>query len=131
MNLRLKLRNPAIVAALLVVGVWLAGCKKHDAGANTNSSLQTPNAAPQEVSTVPAPLPTPATPVSIAPPENGNVDATLAELTRELRKTMIRRRLSGSFEEFVAVRNLTVPAPPAGKKYAISKQWRVILVDAK
>jgi hypothetical protein len=42
---------------------------------------------------------------------------------------MIGRKLSGSFEEFVAIRQLDVPPPPSGKKYAISKQWRVILVD--
>jgi len=78
---------------------------------------------------VPQPLPTPTSPQTIVSPSNGNVDDTLTQLTRELHRTMIGRKLSGSFEEFVAIRNLQVPPPPPGKKYAISKQWRVILVD--
>jgi hypothetical protein len=58
------------------------------------------------------------------------VSATLAQLTRELRKTMPRQKLDGSFEQFAALRSdLTIPPPPDGKKYAISKKWKVILVD--
>ena len=72
---------------------------------------------------------TPATPEKIG--NSTNMDATLAELTRELHRTMMGRKLSGSFEEFVKIRNLQVPPPPPGKKYAITKQWRVVLVDAK
>ena len=56
-------------------------------------------------------------------------DANLAQLTRELHRTMVRQKLSGSFEEFAAARSdLTIPPPP-GKKYAISKKWKVIEVD--
>ena len=56
--------------------------------------------------------------------------ATLGQLTRELHRTMVRHQLSGSFEEFAALRSdLTIPEPPAGKKYAISKKWKVVLVD--
>jgi hypothetical protein len=108
------------------------GCGKHDetvalpAPPETNASA---TAAPPAAGIVPGPMATPATPETIAAPANGNIDATLAELTRELRRTMIGRKLSGSFEEFVAIRNLKVPPPPPGKKYAISKQWRVVLVD--
>lgn len=57
------------------------------------------------------------------------MDATLAELTRELHRTMIGRRLNRNFEEFVALRNLQAPPPPPGKKYAIDQRWKVILVD--
>ena len=75
-------------------------------------------------------MPTPETP-KVVGASQADIDALLAELTRELRRTMIGRKLSGSFEEFVAIRNLQVPPPPPGKKYAINKQWRVVLVDAK
>ena len=73
-------------------------------------------------------------PVKAAADQSANVSpeesATLAQLTRELRRTMIRQRLSGSFEEFAAVRSdLTIPPPPPGKKYAISKKWKVVVVD--
>ena len=117
-----------LVAMLLLVAT---GCRK-------NESAKAPEPAPVVETVakqsnaggpVPQPLPTPAAPQTIAPPSSGNVDETLTQLTRELHRTMIGRRLSGTFEEFVAVRNLQVPPPPPGKKYAISKQWRVILVD--
>ena len=75
-------------------------------------------------------MPPPAAPQTIAD-EGDDVPATLAKLTRLLHHAMVGRRLSGDFDEFVRVSNLTVPPPPPGKKYAISKQWKVILVDAK
>ena len=132
-----RVLEPAmILRALLTFGLVAAtglavGCGKHDdapavAVAATNAPAPGDQTAP---GTVPGAMPTPATQQVIAAPENGDLNATLAELTRELRRTMIGRRLSGSFEEFVAIRNLKVPPPPPGKKYAISKQWRVVLVD--
>ena len=80
----------------------------------------------------PAAAPRPANPVNLPPAPDGDVNATLAQLTRELHRSMIgAKKLPASFEEFAASRNLNAPPPPAGKKYAISKQWRVELVDAK
>ena len=54
---------------------------------------------------------------------------TLSGLTRELHHTMVGRKLNRNFDEFVALRHLEVPPPPTGKKYAISENWKVILVD--
>jgi len=54
---------------------------------------------------------------------------TLTGLTRELHHTMVGRKLNRNFDEFVALRHLEVPPPPNGKKYAISENWKVILVD--
>jgi len=65
-----------------------------------------------------------------APPDP-QVEANLSQLTHELRRTMVGNKLSGSFEEFTNVRHLEAPPPPPGKKYAISKKWKVILVDAQ
>jgi len=112
----------------LLAAALAAGCDKKEPppAANPNLVDQPSNAPAQNVA--PGPLPTPAKPEVIAA-DTANTDATLAQLTRELRRTMIGRKLSGSFEEFVAIRNLQVPPPPPGKKYAISKQWRVVLVD--
>ena len=64
-------------------------------------------------------------------PSDPQVAGNLANLSQELRHAMPRTHLSGSFEEFVSVCHLEVPPPPPGEKYAISKKWKVILVDAK
>ena len=92
------------LAGSLAVGLSLAtGCKQH--GAPDASADQSSDVSPE-------------------------VDATLVNLTRELRRTMPGHKLSGSFEEFAAIRSdLTVPPPPPGKKYAINKKWKVVLVD--
>jgi hypothetical protein len=80
----------------------LTGCKPH--GSADGTSGQAVDVSPEEV-------------------------ATLTQLTRELRRTMVRQRLSGSFEKFAAARSdLTIPPPPPGKKYAIDKKWKVVLV---
>ena len=63
-------------------------------------------------------------------PPGANLDAELAQLTRELRKWIVRhQRPPGSFEEFTASAPFQVPAAPAGKKFAISKQMRVVVVN--
>jgi hypothetical protein len=126
-------RRNAVVAGTFRLVAWLlptislmclvAGCGKKDASADADSSP----AAQQ--STAPGPAPTPAVPTAIQPADNGDINATLAQLTRELHRTMIGRRLNRNFDEFVALRNLQVPPPPQGKKYAISQQWKVVLVN--
>jgi hypothetical protein len=63
--------------------------------------------------------------------EDPAVQATLNHLTHELRRTMVGNKLSGNFDEFVALRHLDVPPPPAGKKYAINNKWKVVLVNAQ
>lgn len=67
---------------------------------------------------------------ALALPPGANLDAELAQLTRELRKWIVRhQRPPGSFEEFAASAPFQVPAAPAGKKFAISKQMRVVVVN--
>ncbi len=107
----------------MVLPLLLTACGKKD------SSTAAPAPPVAEQNNAPVPAPAPAEPVVIPPAEDGNINATLAQLTRELHRTMIGRRLNRSFEEFVALRNLQVPPPPSGKKYAISPQWKVILVN--
>ena len=59
-------------------------------------------------------------------------DANLAELTRELRRWIVAtKKRPTSFEDFATSAKITVPPPPAGKKYSISKEMRVELVNAK
>jgi hypothetical protein len=64
-------------------------------------------------------------------PTDPQVAANLADLSHQLRRALPHYRLTGSFDEFATTAHITVPPPPAGQKYAINKQWKVILVDAK
>lgn len=69
-----------------------------------------------------------------ASPEAANTysDANLAELTREVRRWIVAtKQRPTSFEQFATDAKVTVPPPPAGKKYALSKEMRVVLVDVK
>jgi len=57
-----------------------------------------------------------------------DANARLRQLSQELRNYVVRTRtVPRSFDEFVAKSHLPVPAPPAGKKYAIQGQ-AVVLV---
>lgn len=66
----------------------------------------------------------------LALPPAENLDATLAQLTREVRKWIVRhQRPPKSFEEFAASAAVQIPPAPAGKKFALGKQMRVIVVN--
>jgi hypothetical protein len=68
----------------------------------------------------------PAKPVVV--PDSGNMDATLAQLSLELRRYVIRTRsVPKDFDDFLAKSGAQVPAAPPGKKYAIQDQ-AVVLV---
>jgi len=66
-----------------------------------------------------------------APPvtdTNSGVD--LAQLTRDLKRWIVStKERPGTFEDYAAKAKVNVPPAPAGKKFAISKEMRVILVD--
>jgi len=65
------------------------------------------------------------------PPEAENYEGIdLAQLTRDLKRwIVVTKQRPTSFEDYVAKAKPTVPPPPAGKKFAISKEMRVVLVD--
>ena len=59
--------------------------------------------------------------------DTGDVNATLAQLTRELRDYVVRTRsVPKNFDEFAAKSQAKFPAAPAGKKYAIEGQAIVL-----
>jgi hypothetical protein len=54
----------------------------------------------------------------------------LDQMTRDLKRWIVStKQRPGTFEEYVAKTKITVPPAPAGKKFVISKQMRVTLVD--
>ena len=60
--------------------------------------------------------------------DSGDVNATLSQLTLELRRYVVgTRSVPKDFEEFAAKSRVQAPPPPAGKKYAIKAQ-AVVLV---
>ena len=55
--------------------------------------------------------------------------ATLADLTTELRRYVVRTRsVPKNLDEFIAKSQVQAPAPPAGKKYAIQNK-AIVLVN--
>jgi len=69
----------------------------------------------------------PEAPTAVTIPDTGNPDATLEQLTTELRNYVVRTRsVPKNFQEFAAKSNLRFPPPPAGKKYAIKGQAVVL-----
>jgi hypothetical protein len=70
----------------------------------------------------------PATPAMAVVSDAGNIDATLSQLTSELRNYVLHTRsVPKNFEEFIAKSGVQAPSPPPGKKYAIQKR-AVVLV---
>jgi hypothetical protein len=65
-------------------------------------------------------------------PSDPEVQKNLAILTSEVHRGLSssQAKLTGDFDQFVAVSGVQVPPPPAGEKYAINSKWKVILVDA-
>jgi len=70
------------------------------------------------------------TPTTTVISDTGNIDATLAQLTAELRRFVVHTRsVPKNYEEFIAKSGVQAPAPPPGKKYAIQHKT-VVLVKA-
>jgi len=125
--------NRPLVCALLLAATLAAGCSKHQPAAGANAAT---NAAQADASAVapavppatrgPGPMRAPPTPAVIA--DSGDVNATLTQLSLELRKYVIgTRSVPKNYEEFAAKSRVQAPPPPAGKKYAIRDQ-AVVLV---
>lgn len=119
------------VALLLGVAMFFVGCGKKSetppvttlpTESQTNQAA-VPPAAPGAVAVSPS---TPATNVAAAP----NAGPDLGALNQALRGWLMRnRRVPASFEEFASTAGVTIPPPPAGKKYAITKRMEVVLVN--
>ena len=80
------------------------------------------------------------TPAATAPPQSAppptatgvqpEAQPDLPELNRSLLRWMMgHRHRPKDFEEFAATAGVTIPPPPAGKKYIIRKDLHIALVD--
>jgi hypothetical protein len=71
-------------------------------------------------------------PVALATNAPGVTNAApdFAELRRALARWLVRnRRPPANFEDFAATAGVVIPPPPAGKKYVITKDMHIQLVD--
>jgi hypothetical protein len=116
----------ALLCVLLVAALAL-GCRKHEPAPGAK-------ATPDEATPSPgAPPPHGAGSLSDAlaatvVPDNGDVDATLHQLSVELRKYVVRtHNVPRDFDDFIAKARVQAPPPPAGKKYAIQGQVIVLV----
>jgi len=113
---------------VLLAAFVVTGCTKHEAAVNGEAVPTDGQAA------APAPA-SPRGPPGMtreAPPavvaDSGDLNATLHDLSLELRKYVVRTRsVPKTFEEFAAKSRVQMPPAPAGKKYAIQGQ-AVVLV---
>jgi len=123
------------MCALLLASALAAGCRRHEPAPGTGTAT---GAAPLEqsgVSSSAPPSPRGPGPMATTPPmtigsDAGNIEATLTQLTSELRNYVLHTRsVPRNFEEFIAKSGVQAPAPPPGKKYAIQKK-AVVLVKS-
>lgn len=107
--MRLKIKE--ILPAMGVV-ILLAGCGK-----------------PAEPA-APAAVPSAAATQAPAPAADPNANVDLDQMTRDLRRWILKnQRPPKDFADFAATAGAPLPAAPAGKKFAISKEMRVVLVN--
>lgn len=109
----------SLVWVLLVLAVAV-GCKKASPPSAETLSSRRPPAPPSESSV-------PAAPIVVA--DTGDINNNLQQLSLELRKYVVStHRIPPNFDDFVAKSGVQPPAPPAGKKFAISGQ-AIVLAD--
>ena len=119
-----------LFAAFLISSLMLqCGCNKKSA------QKQVPSPTPEANDShpaVPAPNQTsPSQPTqSSGPSVQANGQPDLAELNRSLRRwLMANKRVPKNFQDFAATAGVAIPPPPPGKKYMLSKDMHIILVD--
>lgn len=112
----------------LLVVMSSAGCRKAGSSASNVSAAESNAVAAAAQDHEPVYSPTPATTAPTVTPDG---EPDLGELNRSLlRWMMANRRKPASFEDFAATANVTIPPPPAGKKYMINPStMHIVLVN--
>lgn len=127
---RLMFCGTASLSFILLVALSLTGCRKAGSPTSNNVSAAESNAVSAAAQThEPVYAPTPANAAPLVTP-GGEPD--LGELNRSLlRWMMANRRKPASFEDFAATANMTIPPPPAGKKYTLNPSTMHIVLSDK
>src|SRR5947209_13161814 len=122
----------SIAGALLLAISLATGCHKNAPVSETNAATNGVPPAPLSVSEAPpsprGPGPMPPAPASTVVVSDGGINATLEQLSLELRKYVVRTRsVPRTYEEFIAKSHVHAPPPPEGKKYVIENQAIVLV----
>jgi predicted small lipoprotein YifL len=124
LGVQLKIKGMIIRAIAIMAAVFLlTGC-----GKKPETSTSAVQSAPRQTNNQTPAVSAPA----VASPGQTNVTATpdLKQMTKDVHIWMAnRRRIPKDFEEFAASVSIKFPPPPPGKKYALDKAMRVILVN--
>ncbi len=110
----------------LVGAVVFAGCgKAKPSNASAPSAEELKQAEIEH-----RPVPSSNAPVALAPLATPHRQPDKGELNRTMIRWIVgRRRPPANFEEFAATPGVTIPPPPAGKKYIIAPNMHVQLVN--
>jgi hypothetical protein len=120
--------SPWIIGIVLATGLAV-GCQRQDAASAPASSTAEQSADPAAPAS-PRGLGSASETVTNASviADTGDVNATLQQLTAALRDYVVRTRsVPKNFDEFAAKSQMSFPAPPPGKKYAIEGQGVVLV----
>jgi hypothetical protein len=123
-------RTSCLVLAVFVL--VCAGCKKPaTTAASTPENVNNQSQTDQAPAPARARVPTVATAQTTAAPlVTPTGDPDLGAINRALlRWVMGNRRTPQNFDDFAATAGVTIPPPPAGKKYVIAKNMHILLVD--
>src|SRR5436190_13739289 len=111
-----RIRDRPTCLTFAFMAMVLAGCGGGDSKAPPPNVEVTAPPSPR------APRSTADAPATVIA-DTGNSDATLRQLNQALRDYVIRTRtVPKNFEEFAAKAQVSFPAAPSGKKYAIHGQ---------
>jgi hypothetical protein len=131
-NRMIHLNRGVFWGALLLLAVLAGGCMKQGPGPSASGASKAAPAdqsapAAAAVRSPGAPVPMPYTPAPVAAPANGDINATLNQLSLDLRSYVVTARsVPKNFEEYVAKSHAQIPPAPAGKKYIIQGQTVVL-----
>jgi hypothetical protein len=115
------------LVAIVVAALFFTGCHKPKPPAVQTAVDQNTNQAAANLTPV-FQQPSPVNPATVAAQPAAGPD--VRELDRGLIRWIVsNHRRPGSFEEFAATANITIPPPPTGKKYAFDHTMHIQLVD--
>ena len=125
-------RLKTIPVSLVFVVAVAAGCSKSSSQTAIAPRAAPPSANSATASSTPAPAAVPAPMANPSPMTTTNSGSltTLQMLNRAMVGWMRQNhRRPQNFEDFASSANIQIPAPPAGKKYALNGRGFIVLVD--
>lgn len=108
---------------VLVAALLSSGCKKATEAKPASAAAEVQPAADQAPVSNTVVTTTPAAAQPAAGPDLGELNRGM------IRWIVANRRRPNNFEDFAATANMTIPPPPAGKKYVIDDTMHIQLLN--